>query len=178
MLKKEPEKEKFFTAVQTGQNAISLYGTSPPANSVRNANRYWFKQKEDKLDVQTTKILRERKYGKFEGKPNKEYDKVKKILEKLTDEERYSYKMFGIESDKEIVERLINFLKEIAISYPGKKILVVTHGAVMRFFLIKLGVGNHRSLRPGAVKSSGFIKLQTNGTDFLIKELSKIQFSN
>lgn len=133
---------------------------------------------EHKLEVQTTKILRERCYGEFEGKPDREYDKVKKILEKLTNEERYSFKKFGIESDREIVERLITFLREAAIGNPGKTILVVTHGAVLRFFLIKLGSGDHKSLRSGAVKKGAFIKLQTDGIDFFIKELSKIQFTN
>ena len=133
---------------------------------------------EHMLEVQTTKILRERKYCKFEGKPDKEYDKFYKLLEKLTDAERYSFTMHGVESDKEIVERLTTFLRETAIGYPGKKILAVTHGSVMRFFLIKIGAGTHNSLRPGSVKNGAFIKLETDGIDFFIKELSGIQFAN
>lgn len=133
---------------------------------------------EHKLEVQTTKLLRERHFGKFEGRPSTEYALVNEILRKLTLEERYSFKTQGIESDKEIVERLTTFLREVAIANSGKKILAVTHGAIMRFFLIKLGFGNHNSLRAGTVKNGAFVKLQTDGIDFFIKEVSGVQFAN
>jgi len=39
-LKKEPEKEKFFTAVQIGRNAILLYGIDQPEKNAKNVNHY------------------------------------------------------------------------------------------------------------------------------------------
>ncbi|EKD86170.1 MAG: hypothetical protein ACD_37C00433G0001 [uncultured bacterium] len=133
---------------------------------------------EHKLEVQTTKLLRERHFGEFEGRPNTEYAVVNETLRKLTLEERYSFKTHGIESDKEIVERLITFLREVAISNPGKKILVVTHGGIIRTSLVKFGFGNYDNLRPGAVKNGAFVKLQTDGVDFFIKEVSGVQMTN
>lgn len=132
---------------------------------------------EHKLAVKTNKLLRERKFGKFEGRPATEYDELNKILRQLNDEERYSYKKFGIESDEEIVERFTTFIREVAIANPGKKILIVTHGAMIRIFLIRLGEGNYNTLRAGTVKNGSFIKVVSDGTDFLVKEMSGIQFA-
>jgi len=63
-LKKELKKGKFFMAAQIGQNAILLYGTSPfgklragpPAKNAPNAVRFWLKQRENRLNVQTKNV--------------------------------------------------------------------------------------------------------------------------
>ncbi len=72
----------------------------------------------------------------------------------------------------------MTFMREVAIANPGKKILAVTHGGLIRFFLIKLGVGDHNTLRAGTVKNGSFVKIETDGTDFYVKEMSGIQFVN
>ena len=133
---------------------------------------------EHKLEVQTTKLLRERRFGKFEGKPEIDFASVAETRRKLAAEQRYSHKIHGIESDKEIVERFVTFMREVAIAKPGKKILAVTHGGLIRFFLIKLGVGDHNTLRAGTVKNGAFVKIETDGIDFFVKEMSGVQFVN
>ena len=133
---------------------------------------------EHDLEVQTNKLLRERKFGKLEGQSNSELQWEKRF-DKLTNEQKYTYKHSpDIESDEEIVTRFLTFIREVAIGYPRKTILVVTHGGIIRTSLVKFGFGNYENLRPGAVKNGAFVKLKTDGTDFFVKEVSGVQFTS
>jgi len=129
---------------------------------------------EQKLEIATSKLLRERRFGKLEGKPVQTLRAFDDLFAKLKHEEIYSYKSFpDVESDEEIVTRLITFLREAAITHAGKKILVVTHGGVMRAFLIKLGVSDYKD--PVWVGNAGYIKLETDGVDFYVLEVDGIE---
>ena len=133
---------------------------------------------EHKLEIQTNKLLRERRFGNLEGKSNSEL-KWEKRFDNLTNEQKYTYKHSpDIESDEEIVTRFLTFIREVAIGYPRKTILVVTHGGIIRTSLVKFGFGNYENLRPGAVKNGAFVKLKTDGTDFFVKEVSGVQFTS
>ena len=125
---------------------------------------------EHKIAVEATQLLRERSYGNLEGQPAAEFEKVDAILDKLTDEERYTYKYKELETDEEIVTRFITFMREIAISNPNKNILIVTHGGSMRALLKRLGYGTYEELKHGAVKNGAWVKLETDGVDFFVKE--------
>src|SRR3989344_8043224 len=58
---------------------------------------------EHKLEIQTNKLLRERRFGNLEGKSNSEL-KWEKRFDNLTNEQKYTYKHSpDIESDEEIV---------------------------------------------------------------------------
>jgi broad specificity phosphatase PhoE len=125
---------------------------------------------EHKIAVEATQLLRERSYGNLEGQPAAEFEKVDAILDKLTDEERYTYKYKELETDEEIVTRFITFMREIAISNPNKNILIVTHGGSMRALLKRLCYGTYEELKHGAVKNGAWVKLETEGVDFFVKE--------
>jgi 2,3-bisphosphoglycerate-dependent phosphoglycerate mutase len=130
---------------------------------------------EHKLAVETSEMLRERDFGHLEGQTRDHFNAWDEALQKLEEEERYSYKHSPeIESDEEIVTRLITFLRETAVRYPGKTILVVSHGGVLRAMLLKLGFASHNDLMRGAVRNNSFIKIETDGSDFQIKEVSGI----
>lgn len=123
---------------------------------------------EKKLAVETTKLLRERRYGKFNGKPwllmKKYYDE----WENLSKKERAQYKPYdGYETDEEAVGRLITFLRETSVAYAGKTVLVVAHGGLMRAFLNHISEETYHS---GAVSNLAYIKLESDGVDFFIKE--------
>lgn len=134
---------------------------------------------EHKLEVTTSKLIRERYFGELEGKPASEYmKKISDVIDKLSIEEKRSFDKYGIESENKLVERLITFIREVAVANPRKKVLVVAHGAIIRFFLIRLGVGTYENLRGKSIKNGGFIKIESDGTDFFVKELSGIQFVN
>lgn len=137
---------------------------------------------EKKIAIKTTEILRERSFGRFEGKTGevfaKELKKYFEEFENLLEEQKFSYKFPTepeIESDEELMRRFIPFIREIAIAYEGQTILIVTHGGVMRSFLVHLGYGTSTELGWGTIKNSGYIKLESDGTDFFLKEVAGVE---
>ena len=135
---------------------------------------------EHKLIVNTKKLLRERTFGRLEGRPYDDYERKKlrdAVLkyESLQDKEKFSFKFReDIESDEEIVMRFLVFLREVSIAYIGKNVLVVSHGGIMRALLIHLGFGTYKTLQPGAIKNLGYFKLESDGVVFFIKETEGI----
>lgn len=126
---------------------------------------------EHKLAVETTKLLRERSFGELEGQPIHALKAVEDLFETLEHDQVYKYKANpDFESDEEIATRLLTFLREIAIVNKGKKILVVTHGGIMRVMLIRFGVANYKE--PVWFINGGYIKLESDGVEFLIKEIN------
>lgn len=126
---------------------------------------------EQKLAVETTRLLRERKWGRFEGQPQDEFRKFDAIIDTLTDAQRYKHKVSpDVESDEEIVTRLITFLREVAVGNPGKKVLVVTHGGIMRAFLVHLGFAPMKYFRVKYIENTAVVKITSDGVDFFIKE--------
>lgn len=138
---------------------------------------------EHKLAVTTNKMLRERKFGSFEGKRIEKYNKdLRKMLKKraqLPSKKRYSFKLAAdIESDEELISRFITFIRETAVAYPGKKVLLVCHGGAMRAILVHLGFAKYEELPFGSIENTAFIKLTSDGVDFFIKETFGINKSN
>lgn len=130
---------------------------------------------ERNLEIKTTEILRERYFGKYEGATFdavKAYDSLK---DKLEDQERYVFTDGEVESDEQIVTRLTTFIRETAITHPGKSILVATHGSLIRVFLIRLGYGTYKSLDHGAISNVAWLKLETDGVDFFLKEVEGVR---
>lgn len=131
---------------------------------------------EKKLAVETTNLLRERRYGKFEGKPGHLMDEFHKTWETLSKKGRISYKPYdGYETDEEAISRFITFLREVAARYLSKKVLIVSHGGIMRVFLNHL---SDKTYRAKAISNSAYIKLESDGVDFFIKELQGIKNPN
>jgi len=123
-----------------------------------------------KIAVETTKLLRERFFGKFEGRlwrEDKEYQKLLKDFENLSKEEKKVRKPYpDMESDEDLMNRLIPFLREVAVAYPGKNVLIATHGGVVRIFLNHLGC----DLKYGSVGNTAYAKVLSDGVDFIVKE--------
>lgn len=129
---------------------------------------------EKKLAVKTTAALRERYFGKYEGinwREDKEYQKLFDKYLSLSKEERFKKSPHPtIETDEKLMGRFITFLREIAVFYPGGNILVVTHGGVMRAFLLHLGFGDPKTLPPGSIENTAYVKILSDGVDFFVKE--------
>jgi len=127
-----------------------------------------------KIAVETTKILRERRFGKFEGRhwrEDKEYQQLIDDFQKLSQEERYKSKPYeDTESDEELMAKLIPFLREISIAHPGKNILIATHGGTMRAFLTHLGWATYKTLPPGSISNTAYVKVLCDGVDFIVRE--------
>lgn len=135
---------------------------------------------EKKLLVNTNKLLRERNFGRNEGKSRSDYREENKEtfkkLENLAEKERWKFKIVeDAESDEEIMTRFIMILREIAVTYMGKKVLVVSHGGIMRTFLIHLGWAKYGELVSGSIKNTGYIQLESDGAEFIVKEVNGIE---
>jgi len=130
---------------------------------------------EHKLAVTTHKALRERSFGKYDGRKLKRFqEELKEVLqefEDLNDQEKFKYKMsYDNKSWGDIIAKFITFLREISIAYPNKKVLVISHGGVIKFFLIHLGFATTKQLGWHAIKNTAHVKLLCDGVDFFIKE--------
>lgn len=131
---------------------------------------------EHKLAVRTTKLLRERNYGHLEGQPTSRLDEVYKIFENLTDKERFQYKIAeDIESDEDIISRFITFIREVSIIYPGRKILLATHGGLMRALLVHLGWSTYKNFFVRNIGHTAYIKLLSDGVEFFVEETRGIK---
>ncbi|HCM37353.1 MAG: Phosphoglycerate mutase family protein [Candidatus Gottesmanbacteria bacterium GW2011_GWB1_43_11] len=132
-----------------------------------------------KIAVKTTQALRERFYGKYEGKPHAVINQdLKKYLEQykeVSGELLANLKLSPeVESQNEATSRFITFLREIAVGYVGKTILIVSHGGIMRYLLIHLGFGTYKTLPSGSIANTAYIKLTSDGVDFFVKETKGI----
>ncbi|MBP9802880.1 MAG: histidine phosphatase family protein [Candidatus Pacebacteria bacterium] len=131
------------------------------------------------ITIQTSQLLRERNFGKFEGQQKYLFQKelIDKIQErnKLAKEEYEKYKLADdIESDDEVVVRFMIQLREIAVAYPDKQILIVTHSDCIKNFLIRTGYKERQDLLKSSFKNGGHIKVLSDGINFFIKEVDGI----
>lgn len=131
---------------------------------------------ERELAVETTKLIQEKRFGAFEGASVYELDKIHTLMQKLTEEEKLSYKAHvDAESDEEVIGRFITFLREVAVAYPDKTVLVVSHGGTMRALLIHLGIITYDTNVLGLIQNTAYLKLESDGIDFFMKEMSGIK---
>lgn len=127
---------------------------------------------EKQITIQTTKALRERYFGKFEGAPwkeNKEFEEYITMMRNLSKEQIKQGK-WEIEDDESAISRFLTFLREIATYKQEKNIFIVTHGGVMRVILIHLGYGTSQTLPPSSIANTAYVKIESDGIDFFIKE--------
>lgn len=130
---------------------------------------------EHNLAVVTTKKIRERDFGIYDGKPNNTAPALESVLKSLTDEEIRVHKPWeGYESDEEVIGRFITFLRETAVAFPGRNVLVATHSGSMRVLLIHLGFTTHKLLPHGTIGNTAYITLLSDGVDFYIEETKGI----
>ena len=131
---------------------------------------------EKKLHVETTKLLRERHFGKFEGEPTKTLLAYFALMKELSHEERKKRRMDDdLENDEEVSTRLITFLRETAITHPGKKILVASHGGMLRMFLLHIGYMTYEQSDKMILENGGYVEIDTDGIDFFIKNVTGLR---
>lgn len=133
---------------------------------------------ERKLAIHTTEAIRERFFGKYEGLHSHAFHKeVKDLLkdyETLSEESKRKFKYPTAESDEELISRVIRYLREIAVAYPGKKVLVVSHGGVLKNLLIHLGWATYETLATNGVVNGAYIVLASDGVDFFVKDTAGV----
>lgn len=122
------------------------------------------------LKITIIKALRERFFGRFEGK---HLDELRKIIGEtilITKIKQKKLKLFDVENDEEVISRLIPFIKKIAKNNLGKNVLIVTHGGLLRAFLsyVNFKIPKY-SEKP--MKNTGYLIIKSDGMRFeIIKE--------
>lgn len=132
------------------------------------------------LVVKTSQFLRERSYGKYEKTGYEKFtgimNELVKEYEVLLEEEKLKHRLGGeIESDQELFERIQLFLRELSIAYPGKNILIVCHGGIMREFLSRIGFGSRDEMKPGAVSNLAYFVVDCDGTEFFLQKTEGVR---
>lgn len=135
--------------------------------------------KEKNIAIETTRLLRERSRGNITGKLEKQLAKklgnIFDEMEEMAQAEKQALKeQYGVELREEITSRVTTFLREIAVSYPGKTILITCHGALMRALLIHLGYGTSHELSSGTVQNGAYVVIESDGINFFIKDTDGI----
>jgi broad specificity phosphatase PhoE len=131
---------------------------------------------EHKLEVLTKEALRERHEGVIDGmhakKVREAFGEIYALRESLP------YKTWkttsianGYETDEVLMSRFITVLREIALLYPRKTVLVASHVGLMKTFLIHLGKGTHQELKGQSIDNTGYIKLKTDSVDFFVEDI-------
>ncbi len=121
------------------------------------------------LKVETTNALRERFFGRFEGRPLEEMRKTLGETMVVPKAKQEKLKLDDVENDEDVMSRLIPFMKKVATINLGKNVLMVTHGGLLRAFLSYVGVEVPKySEKP--LKNTGYLIIESDGVGFEIKE--------
>lgn len=131
---------------------------------------------ERQLAVNTSKLLRERTWGSFEGRSFQEFrtenEHLLEEFERLSREEQLTFRFApDMETDDEIATRMLTFLREAAVTYPGTSNLVVSHGGPMTAMLRKLQPPDEDGSPYGSFGNTGYIVLRTDGLEFQIDQI-------
>lgn len=129
------------------------------------------------IAVKTTRLLRERSFGKYEGRNldifTNELKQLVEEFEKMSDEEKKKHKYPTMESDEQIIGRFITFLREIAVAYPSKTVLVISHSVIISALLIHLGYIKYHENPTYFFPHDSYVILESDGVEFNVKEVSK-----
>ncbi len=121
---KEKLKSISFSAVYSS-DLIRAHHTAQILNGERN------------LEIMTSPLIREQKFGVYEGTyRNEKFDNLKRLLSE--DKNHPHIAESQVESNKDLLDRSLSFLFEISKKHPGETILIVAHGGVMEEILIHL----------------------------------------
>lgn len=133
---------------------------------------------ERNIAVKTTHLLRERGFGRYEGRSldifTNELKHLVEKFEKLSDAEKKKHKYPTMESDEQMISRFITFLRGIAVAYKGKKVLTVTHSGMISILLIHLGYTKYDENPTYLFPHDSYLILESDGVEFNVKEVLKI----
>jgi broad specificity phosphatase PhoE len=119
------------------------------------------------------KNLREKHYGVLEGKHNRFLEGDKRAHLTLDKTAGWEYKHAeGMESDKEMFDRMMPELKIIAEKHPGQTVLVGSHGTAIRVIIQKIEDKHYSEMPSQRFKNGGYIKLIYKDGDFTLDEVT------
>jgi broad specificity phosphatase PhoE len=124
------------------------------------------------IPFESINTIHERKQGNEYWKLSKpERKKLEEAVQYLEEEEKFFHKVTpDSESAEEAVNRFQAFLDTVVLLYKGKQILVVNHGGLMRFLLMKIGWAKFDELPSGSIENTGYYVLETDGETHIVRE--------
>ncbi len=130
---------------------------------------------ERNLEINTSELLRERNWGRFDGKPaqlfREECRELIKSFQNISPEEQWKFKYAAnIESFAEINARFLEFLRGTAADYRGKNILIVSHQDILKSLLMRLGK------TPRRVGNMAMIKISSDGVNIVLNDTDGVEF--
>jgi len=129
------------------------------------------------LPIITETTIRERFFGENMSAVKKR--EIEKALDTLSEEQKFSFRYFkNGENLYDIVKRFKKFLSTVTKENLNKTIIVITHGYVMRSFLIYEKYARYDELLGGSIKNAGYFVTQTDGKSFEIIEKHGITRKN
>ncbi len=128
------------------------------------------------LVVITTEAIRESNASSYYYFDPEKAAKLRDLLKTLSEEQRMVYSDApDMETYEAAASRLIRFMREAAVAYPGKTVLIVAHGTIMRAFLIKIGFGSFTELPSRAISNTGYAVVKSDGLEFEVTETNGIE---
>lgn len=132
-----------------------------------------------KKDIDVSPLLRGKKMGQFEGVKVSEYrEKNKTALERfktLPEIMQWRHRVAeDVESNEEVLNRLMLFLRETVHEHKGRNILIVTHGGAIRNLLFFFGWAKQHELLAGSIENGGYIKLIHDDEGLKLADVAKV----
>jgi broad specificity phosphatase PhoE len=123
---------------------------------------------ERNLAIKTAEAIRERQFGVYEGKPM--LDTFEKLHEYLDEYKNHPHILESqVETNEQFMGRVITFIREVSVAYSGKRVLLVSHGNLMRAFLIHLGYCTPKQFPVmGHIKNLAYIQFECDGVEFKV----------
>lgn len=134
------------------------------------------------LVILTSQALRERSSGRLEGQLRheikEELDAIWQAINQLPPEERWHARVAeDAESEAEVMARFIPFIREIAVAHDGQSVLVVSHGALIRTFLVHLGSYTYDEMKGADFSNAGYVVFQSDGIEFKVEQIVGLEIA-
>lgn len=131
------------------------------------------------LEVDVSPLLRGKKLGQFEGMKVSEYRRKNKVLlelfKTLPEILQWKHKVTDdVESNEEVLNRLMLFMREVVQEHKGRNILIVTHGGAIRNILFFFGWARQHELLAGSIENGGYIKLIHDDDGLKLADVAKV----
>ncbi len=133
------------------------------------------------LTVVATKLLRERYFGRYEGKPwryfQTQLDRLLQSRQQLVNPpDRNPLVDPTIESEDALTSRLILFLRQTSLNHLNQNILIVSHGGSIRTILLHLGYITTDQLSSLLIDNTAYVVIRSDGTEFEVTHTHGLSF--
>jgi len=158
-------------------NFSSIY-SSDSGRAYRTAS---FVALNQQLTVVATKLLRERYFGRYEGKPwryfQTQLDRLLQSRQELVNPpDRNPLVDPSIESEDALTSRLILFLRQTSLNHLNQNILIVSHGGSIRTILLHLGYITTDQLSSLLIDNTAYVVIRSDGTEFEVTHTHGLSF--